>query len=290
MKEYFTFFGFKINTRNFILTMVIGFAALLFLIGVDILWLDISWYGLLIGLGFILAIVVASELAKERGVYKDFSYDVIWYVFPLAIIGARAFYVLNSLHEFSSFQEMIGLGENGLAGLSIFGGIMGGTLGVMLFAWRKKINTVKLFDIAAPVLILGQTIGRWGNFFNQEVYGLEITNASFQWFPFAVHINNGLHSGYFLPLFFYESMLNLIGFFVLVTILRKNKQTGIVVFSYLAYYGTVRFALEFLRLKEYILYIPGTSIMASSLVSVMFIVIGIAGLLFLHIKNKKQNS
>lgn len=286
MKEHFNLFGFKINTKKFIITMTIALGIIVLLIGVDILWFDVSWYGVFIGIAFILAVVISSELAQERGLYKDISYDVIWIVFPLALLGARIFYVINSPHEFESFVDTLKVWEGGL---SIYGGILFGTLGVIGFCLYKKINMFKAFDIFAPVLILGQSIGRWGNFINQEVYGFEITNPNLKWFPFGVNIDGVWH----LATFFYESIINLAGFFILVMILRKSKKPGIVAFTYFIWYGVLRLILESLRIEEYILYIPGTKIMFSSLISVIFIVIGVLGLLYVNYADKlkaKQNN
>ena len=281
MKDNFNLFGFKLNTRKFIITMLIAFAAVCFLIGVDILWFDVTehLYGLLIGLAFILAVIISSELTSERGLYKDLPYDVVWFVFPLAIIGARIAYVANSPSEFANFGEMIAIWEGGL---SIFGGIIGGALGVFIFAWIKKLNVLSMGDIIMPVLALGQAIGRWGNFANQEVYGFEITNPALQWFPFGVEINGTWH----LATFFYESMLNLAAFFVLLYILRHTKKRGIVTFTYFAWYGVVRLILESLRVQQYILFIPGTQIQFSSLLSILFIVVGVVGVLFISFKDK----
>lgn len=285
MKNSFNFFGFKINTKYFILSLVILIAVVSFLLGADLLgWFSVSWYGVIIGIGFILAVVIASELTKERSLYKDLPYDLIWLVFPFAIIGARVFYVVNSLHEFNSFWEMVKMWEGG--GLSIYGGIIFGIIAVLIFSAIKKINPLRIMDIAAPVLAFGQSIGRWGNFVNQEVYGFEITNKALQWFPFGVKIGNTWH----LATFFYESVLNLIGFFVLVTILRKTKTNGVVAFSYFVWYGVIRLFLESLREPEYILLIPGTNIQFSSLVSVLIIVTGVIGLIVLNLKAKKANT
>lgn len=280
MKEHFTFFGFKINTKKFIISAIVTLCVVLLLVGLDLLGVDISWYGVIIGGGFLLAVIIATQLAPERGIYKDFSYDIIWWVFPFAIIGARVFYVLNSLHEFDTFVDTLKIWEGGL---SIFGGIFGGALAVIIFCRIKKLNVLKTMDVIAPVLILGQAIGRWGNFLNAEVYGFEITNSAWQWFPFGVNINGTWH----LATFFYESVLNLAGFFVLVTLLRKNKNTGVVVSAYLFWYGTVRAVLESLRVEKYILYIPGTTVQFSSLVSIIIAVIGLGGLIYIYIKNRK---
>ena len=283
MKKEFRLFGFTIPTKKFIITMLLAAAVYMFLLGLDLLGVQISWYGIFIGTGFILAVVISSELTKERGLYKDLPYDLIWLVFPFAIIGARIFYVMNSPHEFDGFVEMLKVWEGGL---SIYGGIVGGILAVVLFTTLKHIHTVKTMDVLAPVLILGQSIGRWGNFVNQEVYGFEITTNWLKWFPFGVQVDGTWH----LATFFYESVLNLIGFFVLVAILRKSKKTGIVAFTYFVWYGTVRLFLESLRVEQYILYIPGTTIQFSSLVSMLMIVTGVAGLVAIYLLNKNKEA
>ena len=283
MKEEFNLFGFKVKTKVFILGLLIGLAVYMFLLGVDLLgWADVSWYGVFIGTGFILAVIIASELARERGVYKDMPYDLIWLVFPFAIIGARVFYVINALDEFDGFIDMISIWKGGL---SIFGGVIGGIVAVLVFAWIKKINPLKIMDIAAPVLILGQAIGRWGNFINKEVYGLEITNSAFQWFPVGVNIDGTWH----LALFFYESMISLVGFFVLVYILRHSKSLGIVAFSYLTWYGVVRAGLEFLREPQYILTLPGTTLPASAITSAIMALVGIAGLVWIFVRSRQKS-
>lgn len=267
MKENFNLFGFQINTKKFFIVMGIAIGTLLILLGVDALWLDISWYGVLIGTGFLVAIAVACDNAKHRGFNSDFVYDLIWWVFPLSIIGARTYYVVCEWDTFATFWDMIKIWEGGLA---IYGGIIGGLLGVIICCLIKKKNIVAAMDLAAPSLIIGQAIGRWGNFVNVEVYGFEVTNKAWQWFPFAVKVGNTYH----LATFFYESVLNLAGFFLLLAIIRRNKEKGIVVSTYLFFYGIVRICLESLRIPEYILYIKGTNIPVSSVVSAGIILVG----------------
>lgn len=284
MKEEFKLFGFTLKTKNFVLGVLLIAAVFLFLLGADILgWIDVSWYGVFIGFAFIVAVLIASELAHERGVYKDMPYDLIWLVFPFAIVGARLFYVINALDEFDSVAEMFSIWNGGL---SIFGGVMGGIVAVFVFAAWKKINPLKIMDVAAPVLILGQAIGRWGNFINQEVYGFEIVNKAWQWFPVGVNIDGSWH----LALFFYESVLSVIAFFVLMYILRHSKTLGVVAFSYLTWYGVVRAGLEFLREPQYILTLPGTSLPASAITSAIMALVGIVGLFVVLQHNKKQKN
>lgn len=278
-------FGFKFKLKNLFLTLIISCAAALILILLDMYLLDISWYGVIIGVAFLIAIVCALQLCGLRMLPDDFPYDLIIWIFPLSIIFARAYYVICSPGEFANFGEMIAVWNGGIA---IYGGIIGGITGVVICCLIKKQNIIATLDVAAPCLIIAQAIGRWGNFVNQEVYGMEVTNKAMQWFPFAVHITNKAQEAWHLATFFYESVLNTIGFFILVTILRKSNIRGIVASSYLIFYGAVRFVLEGLRESEYVLNIPGTSLAVSKVVSLVIILVGVVWLTCLLIKNRKQ--
>lgn len=281
MKD-FKFFGFKINTKNFLIA--IGLYALL--IGVLLIihnfWFDVSWYGVIIGTGFLVAIIIACELMKERDLKKDFPFDLIWWIFPLAIIGARLYYVIFTPEYNWTFLEILNIRSGGLA---IYGGIIGGAIGLIICCLIKKQNILKTIDVAAPCLILGQAIGRWGNFINQEAYGYEITNPNLQWFPIGVYIEN--QSGWYLATFFYESMWNLIGFFLLVILLRKCKATGVCLGGYLTYYGLGRVWIEGLRTDS--LYIANTSIRVSQLLSLVLIFVGVLILIFSIIYYNKNH-
>ena len=281
MKDEFSIWGFKIKTKNFMLTLGIGALVLIALLLFNAFVKEVSWYGVIIGVGFMLALWLATQLAEFRNLPKDLPYDLILWVFPFSIIGARAYYVLTSLDEFHSFYDVIAVWEGGIA---IYGGIIGGIIGILICCVIKKKNVIDCFDMAAPCLIIAQSIGRWGNFINQEVYGWEITNKAFQWFPFGVKIGNTWH----LATFFYESILNFGGFFLLTHLLRKCKIRGIVAAIYLVFYGIIRLILEGLRDDYYILKIPGTNLAVSQVVSGAIILIGLVWLTVLLIKNRKS--
>lgn len=282
MKEYFNFLGFKINTKKFMITMGIFALVVIALVLVDNLIHKVSWYGFLIGCGFLLAIIISSELMPLRDLPKDLPYDLIWWVFPLSILGARIAFVVNNIDMYDTFWEMCQIWNGGL---SIFGGVMGGTIGLVICCLIKKANPICAMDCVAPALILGQGIGRWGNFVNGEVYGWKITNPAFQWFPAGVKIDGVWH----MANFFYESVLDIGGFFLLLLLLRKSKQKGIVVSSYLTYYGFIRFFLEGLREEEFIMRIPGTNIAWSRMISAIVFGIGVCGLLSIMIINIVRN-
>lgn len=282
MREDFNFLGFKINTRKFLMTVAVYAAIIIVLMILDMFVLDISWYGFLMGSAFLLAVVMATDLMKERDIDSEFPYDLIWWVFPLSIVGARIAFVVNNLDLYSNFWEMCQVWNGGL---SIYGGVMGGAVGLVICCLLKHKNILSAMDCVAPVLILGQAIGRWGNFINKEVYGWEITNEALQWFPFGVKIGSRWH----LANFFYESVLDLLGFFILLLVLRKSKQKGIVACTYLAYYGFIRYFLEQLRDPKFIMVVPGTSIEWSALTSIIMFSIGAIGLITIFIVNLVKN-
>lgn len=279
-------FGFKFKLKNFLLTVIIALFVLLVLILLDTFEvMDVSWYGVIIGTGFLVALVMATQLCENRGLNRDFPYDLILWVFPLSLIGARIYYVLCSLDEFSNFWEMCAIWNGGMA---IYGGIIGGLIGLVICCLIHKKDIVATMDVVAPCLIFAQAIGRWGNFVNQEVYGFEVTNKALQWFPICVHITKNGMDSWHLATFFYESFLNVLGCIGLVILLRKVKLKGIVASSYLIFYGIVRFFLEGLRVEGYILFIPGTHFPVSQAVSLAIIVIGVAWLCYILIKNGRK--
>ena len=251
--------------------------------------LNVNWYGLLIGIAFLVAVVIIRELAYIRGFEKDIAFDLLLVVFPFAIIGARLFYVIFSGTSWT-FLEILQVWHGGL---SIIGGIIGGFLALLVYALIKKENLFSYTDLIVPVLMLGQSIGRWGNFVNQEVFGQVVTNKNLQWFPFAVFIDatNSWH----YALFFYESVLNLIGAIVIFAMFKKVKKTGYFTSAYLLYYGLVRTIMEVNRYDEFILQ-TNNGLPASQIVSICFMVLGTALLIYTIIsdirerKNAKNNN
>lgn len=279
MKKDFSVFGFRFRLDKLLITLAIALGLFAILLVVDMYITDVSWYGVIIGTGFVVALWIATQLAGERNLPSELPYDLILWIFPFAIVFARLYYVLFSLDEFTNFWDVFKVWEGGIA---IYGGIIGGVIGLVICALIKKKNIVSCMDIAAPCLIIAQSIGRWGNFINKEVYGFEVTNEAWQWFPFAVEVGGN----YYLATFFYESILNFVGFFILTILLRKSKINGIVASTYLVYYGIVRFFLEGLRIPKYILYIPGTTFPVSQAVSLAIILGGVVWLSVLLIRQR----
>ena len=239
--------------------------------------LHITYYGFIIALAMALAVFVACKNAKFRGLKTDDLIICACYVLPLAIIGARIYYVIFSDHNYT-FGEIFRIWDGGMA---ILGGVIGGAIGVMLYCLIHKKNFLDVGDIAASSLILGQAIGRIGCYFAGCCYGVEVTDPSLMWFPLSTQIDGVWH----LSTFFYECIWNLLGFVVLMLLLRKSgvKQRGAIMSLYLIIYGTGRAWIEALRGDS--LYIG--SIKVSQLLSIIMIIIGIAVLVSVYLLTKK---
>ena len=150
--------------------------------GFKIFNFNIKFYGIIMAIAMLVGVIIACKNAKHRNLQADNIYTLALIILPLAVVGARLFYVLGANHSYT-FWEIFKVWEGGM---SIYGGIIGGAIGIVIYALIFKKNFFSLSDVACVSLILGQAIGRWGNFFNQEVYGFEVTNNAFKWFPFAV--------------------------------------------------------------------------------------------------------
>ena len=166
--------------------------------------------------------------------------------------------------------------------MAIYGGIIGGFIAGLIFSKVKKVPFLQLFDLAVPSLILGQAIGRWGNFVNQEAYGYPIFNEKYWHFPFTVFIQET--GQYHLAAFFYESMWNLIGFFILMISLRKAKREGKTFFLYMIIYGVGRVIIEGIRTDSQMFL--DTAIRINQVYSAIFIVVG--GALYLFYRNARE--
>ena len=209
--------------------------------------IEVRWYGIIITLGIILAFTYASHRAKQEGISFDDVLDIAIFTVIFGIIGARLYYVLTSLDKYDSFYEMIAIWEGGLA---IYGAIIAGGLTVFIVCHIKKIKFMKMFDAVAPGVMIGQILGRWGNFFNGEAYGEEVLEGSFLYFirmGLIPNINSSSRMYYFHPTFLYESLWNLIGFILINAFYKKKKFDGQVFFSYIAWYGFGRMLIEGLR-------------------------------------------
>ena len=209
--------------------------------------LSVRWYGIFITLAILIGYGVACLNAKKRGLSLDFMLELFLWVVPFAIVFARLSYVLFHpadfvVHNIKDFGEIFAIWEGGI---SILGAIPGGALGAFIACRRNKVKATVVLDIIAPGLVLGQALGRWGNFANQELYGMAVTNPAYQKFPFAVFIE--AENGWFQATFFYEMVLNLIGFAILMCVFYRSKKNMMTFMTYLCWYMVVRAIMEVFR-------------------------------------------
>lgn len=261
--------------------------------------LSVEWYGLIIVIGMIIGLLYACWQSKKVGLAPDDIIELFLWLIPLAIVFARLLYVLPRFDEYFGDNGLEGLDKfvNIIAiwkgGITIIGGLVGGLLGAVFFSLRhkKQTNFLNVVDLVVVPVFLGQIIGRWGNFVNQEAFGLPITNKALQFFPFGVyitdpsgvsgdfksivdkHIAAGGGGNWFCATFFYEGVWNAIGVAISVALWRKDyhkKYPGILMIFYLFWYCLGRFWLEFLRMDA----VPITKT-ACLIVAILALAIGI---------------
>ncbi len=241
--------------------------------GFTIFGFEIKFYGITMALSYVLALVICIILCKKKKYGENLPYKLLLIAFPLAVIGGRLGYVLFSGRSWT-FLEILDIRSGGLM---LYGGVAFAMIGIIVYAAVKKQNVVRYFDLIVPCMVLAQALGRWGNFFNQEAYGVVVNNPSLQWFPFAVFIEaDGM---WHLATFFYESLWCFITFFVVYFVFLKTEKTGISTCTYLLMYGFERFFVEGMRTDS--LYI--SSIRVSQLISVVMMGIAIGYFIYLII-------
>lgn len=203
--------------------------------------LSIHIYGILIALGLLLAVVYAWVRCKQFGIKEDDLTDGVLWVVPFAIICARLYYCIFKWSDYKDDPISILYIWNG--GLAIYGGVIGAAIGVAIHCAVKKVKLPALLDLVALGFLIGQCIGRWGNFFNREAFGAEtesflrmglLNTATGEW-------------EYHHPTFFYESMWNLAGFLLLHFLSKKRQYDGQIALGYVAWYGLGRAIIEGLR-------------------------------------------
>ena len=263
--------------------------------------LEVRWYGLIITLGIICAVAyVIFRGWRSEHVIADDIIDIALLTVILGVVGARAYYVLTTLDQYKTFGDAIAIWNGGLG---IYGGIIGGCLGIVIMCLIKKISWRKLFDMAAPGVMLAQAMGRWGNFFNGEAYGYAIGDTTRFFFfnkelvltsgegtifnTFRMGLQNWYGTTvYYHPTFLYESVWNILGFVVANLIYKHKRFHGQIALFYFTWYGFGRMFIEGFRTDS--LYVPGTTIRISQLLGIVFFVGCGAALLTLTILTSKR--
>ncbi len=255
---------------------------------------EVYWYGVIITLGIVFAFLYTAFRGKYEGVIFDNVTDVALWTVVSGVVGARLYYVLTSLDHYipepfdllDFLKNVVNLRKGGLA---IYGGIIGGALAIVVITRVKKINPLKFLDMTGPGVMIGQLMGRWGNFFNGEAFGAQVSEGHPLYFLRMGLISDNTISDfgtremvYVHPTFLYESLWNLCGFLLINALYKKKKFNGQIFCMYLSWYGFGRMFIEGLRTDS--LYIPGTAIRISQLVGFLcFIIFGgllVAGLLY----------
>ena len=203
--------------------------------------MQFNLYGLAIALGVGAAIFYMLKVEQEQGLPKDTGIDLALYAVPLAVVVSRLYYVAFTWDRYK--DDLISILRVWEGGVAIYGGIIGGALGVWLLSRRKRLPFLALADLVAPGLLIGQAIGRWGNFFNGEAYGYLVENPALQFFPVAVFADGAWH----MATFFYESLWDFMGFLLLWFRRKQVRIRGNLFLCYLVWYGAGRAVIEGLR-------------------------------------------
>jgi phosphatidylglycerol:prolipoprotein diacylglycerol transferase len=249
---------------------------------------SIYWYGICIVLGVIAGTLWAVHEAKRIGHNPDHYTDFVFYALIFSLIGARLYYVIFSWNDYkNNLWSIFAIRQGGLA---IYGGVIAAFITAIVYTRIRKLNFWAFVDVAAPCLILGQAIGRWGNFFNREVFG-HFTNGLFAMRYLASQVSvippsvaqhiveaNGAQYIQVQPTFLYESLLNLCIFFLMAAYKRHKKLDGEIILMYLFGYGIVRFVIEGIRTDQLMLFNTGIPVsqLLSAVLAVAAVIIFIA--------------
>jgi phosphatidylglycerol---prolipoprotein diacylglyceryl transferase len=248
--------------------------------------LAVRWYGVIIAMGIVIAFLVGQLEMVKRGLHPDYLTDLLIWAVPLAIVGARLYYVIFQWENYQNNPAaIIAIWEGGLA---IHGALIASVIVAYIFTKRRNTSFLKVADILAPSILIGQAIGRWGNFINQEAHGGEVSRAFLEnlfipdWIINQMYINGAYHH----PTFLYESLWSLVGIIILILLRRVNLVRGEIFFSYIIWYSFGRFFIEGMRTDS--LYVVG-DLRAAQLISVISIIIAVALIIYRRVAIKKPS-
>lgn len=245
--------------------------------------LEVRWYGVIIAMGIILAFIVAQREMVKRGFHPEYLTDLLIWAVPLAIVGARIYYVIFKWDFYSQNPEKIIQIWNG--GIAIHGALIASFLTAYFFTKKRGTSFWKLTDVVAPSLLIGQAVGRWGNFMNQEAHGGEVTRTFLEnlmlpnWIIEQMYIDGK----YYHPTFLYESVWNIIGVIILISLRKVNLRRGEIFLLYIIWYSVGRFFIEGMRTDS--LYLIG-DLRTAQVVSLLGIVIALILLVYRRITVK----
>ena len=243
---------------------------------IEIFGLSIHFYGIIIACGLMLAVVYGCKRCRQFGFSADDLTDGVLCIVPFAILCARLYYCV---FEWDSYKDnLISILHIWNGGLAIYGGVIGAVIGILVFARVKKLKVGAVLDLVALGFLIGQAIGRWGNFFNREAFGAE-TESFLRMGLFDTTTDAVV---YHHPTFLYESVWNALGFVVLHFLSKKREYDGQIALGYAFWYGLGRFFIEGLRTDS--LYVPGTAIRVSQLLAAISCLTAAAVLVYFLLK------
>lgn len=257
---------------------------------------EIRLYGVIIAIGIIAGFLMALHIAKKTAQDPDLYWDFVLYVVPISVICARIYYVIFAWDYYRG--NLLGIFNIRNGGLAIYGGVIGAFATLFIYCRIKKQNPLLLGDTAMAGLILGQAIGRWGNFTNREVFGeyynglfsmqlpVEAVRAQDISLNIMEHIPEGANYINVHPTFLYESVWNLLVLALILFWRRHKKFDGELCLLYLAGYGLGRFVIEGIRTDT--LFVPGTAIKVSQLLSALMVLFAVATDIIVRVRRKKR--
>lgn len=234
----------------------------------------VYWYAVIIAFGFILAIMYILKRRSEFGLTQDNVLDMFILCVPFGIIGARLYYVIFNPTDYFGPGKWLNLIKIWEGGLAIYGGVIAAAIALFIYSRVKKIPVAVFFDVGALGLLIGQAIGRWGNFMNREAFG-GVTDL-----PWKMGLTSPTGTVFVHPTFLYESLWNILGFILIHRFSKRRQYDGQIFLLYIAWYGFGRFLVEGLRTDS--LYLGSTDIRISQLVAVL----SFAAAVFILLRNK----
>lgn len=247
---------------------------------------EVRWYSVLALLAILIGIGIGLREGKRFKINNDFLFNLAFWAIVFGFFGARLYYVLFNFHLYeNNLIDILKIWEGGLA---IHGGLLFGLITIFIYTKKYNVNTMKIIDLIVPSVILGQAIGRWGNFFNSEAFGPATTIERLQYFNIPEFVINGMliNGVYYHPTFLYESLWCFIGFVALLVIRRiKYIKIGVMTSFYMIWYSVGRFYIESLRTDS--LMIGGFK--AAQCASILMIVVAIVILIIQGKKTKFED-
>lgn len=245
----------------------------------DLGFVQIHYYSICIFIAMLIGVFLVLKEAKRQNIDENKIIDLLFYAIIIGIVGARLYFVIFHLDYY--LNNPLNIFKIWEGGLAIHGGIIAALIFIYFYTKKKELNLLKILDILVVALLIAQAIGRWGNFFNSEAHGPETTLETLNNLFVPEFVINGMQINgiYYLPTFYFESILCLLGF-IIILIIRKKCKIGDLTAFYLVWYGLVRFYIESFRTDSLMFF----DFKIAQIVSIIMVIIGVV----LFIKSRKN--